>query len=93
MAQSRWFTDDGKLIHHKQDDPTPVLGLNAQLRSAGKGVYGEKWLVGQVPTHVVEMWVKEAGLRFDDREAVRDLIKRKLLDSDNAAFRIQPGTW
>jgi hypothetical protein len=94
--KEKWFTDDGKVIRQKTTDPNPALDSAKALRSNDKTtMFGgkESWHVARVDAHVLEQWVKEAGLRFDDREAVRDLIKRKLLDGDNAAFRVHEGTW
>lgn len=94
MRKERFFTQDGKLVYHKQTDPTPVLENVKQLRDASvQAPLSDSVHVARLDAHVVEMWVKEAGLKWDDRSAVRDLIKRKLLDSDNAAFRVWQGTY
>jgi len=96
MRKEKIFADDGKIIRQKTTDPTPVIESAKALRSNDKTTaFGgrDSWHVGRIDAHVLEMWVKEAGLRFDDREAVADLIKRKLLDGDNAAFRVHEGTW
>lgn len=94
QEKRKWFMQDGKLVYHKQSDPNPVLESTAALRSAGKTTMGkENWHVGCIPMHVLEKWIKEAGLRLDDREAVADLIRRKLLDGDNAFLRVHEGTW
>lgn len=93
MRQDRIFKQDGKLVYHKRTDPTPVLESVKALRDAPSAPLADSVHVARLDAHVVEMWVKEAGLRWDDREAVRDLIKRKLMDSDNAAFRVWQGTY
>ena len=49
--------------------------------------------VARLDAHVVEMWAKEAGVKWDDQTALRDLVRRKLLDADNAAFRVWEGTF
>lgn len=92
--KKEWFMQDGKLVYHKQSDPTPVLDFNASLRANDQTTFGhENWHVARIPAHLLEKWAKEAGLRFDDREAVRDLIKRKLLDGENAHLRVHEGTF
>ena len=89
-----YFEQDGKLIVKKTSDPTPVLDFNQRLRSDGKTTFGQhNWHVARIPAHVLEAWIKEAGLRLDDREAVRDLIQRKLLDGDNAYLRVHEGSF
>lgn len=88
------FSDDGKLIVHKKTDPDPSLRLAKLAREAeAPAPMSDSWHVARIDKHVLEKWVKEAGLRFDDRHAVRELIKRKLLDGDNAAFRVKSGTF
>lgn len=94
MRKERFFTQDGKLVYHKQTDPTAALESARLLRGAPAAApMADSVHVARLDAHVVEMWVKEAGLKWDDREAVRDLIKRKLMDGDNAAFRVWQGTF
>ena len=81
-------------MYHKQTDPNPVLNSARLLRDVDlQAPMADSVHVARLDAHVVEMWVKEAGLKWDDRAAVRDLIRRKLMDSDNAAFRVWQGTF
>lgn len=91
--KERWFHQDGKLIHQKVTDPTQAIESAKALRENAGSPLSDSVHVARLDAHVVEMWVKEAGLKWDDRQAVRDLIKRKMLDSDNAAFRVWQGTY
>lgn len=88
------FKDDGKLVIHKKTDPTAVIENVKALRQAEENkAFQNNWHLARIDKHVLEKWVKEAGLTFDDREAIRDLLKKKLLDSNNAAFRVREGTF
>lgn len=81
-------------MYHKQTDPTPVLENVKALREAETALpMADSVHVARLDAHVVEMWAKEAGVRWDDREAMRDLIRRKLMDGDNAAFRVWQGRY
>lgn len=94
MRKDRIFRDGTKTVYHKQTDPNPVLDSAAELRSHGTVLpMGDSVHVGRLDAHVLEMWAKEAGIRFDDREGIKALIRRKLMDSDNAAFRVWEGTF
>lgn len=94
MRKEHWKVDGGKIIRHKQEDVEPALNRAAELRSNGITSLGkENWHVGSIPKIVLENWVKEAGLRFDDREAVADLIKRKLLSGEFDKLRVHGGTF
>jgi hypothetical protein len=63
------------------------------LREAGVGQTGESRLVGTIPMHIVAEWMKEAGLSWDDNEAKKDVIKRKMLSGDFDKFRVWKGTY
>lgn len=90
----RMFKQDGNLVIHKQTDPTPVLEHVAQQREAQETTFAADWRhVGTLDKHVVEMWVKKAGVKWTDRAAVREVIKKNLMDSDNAAFRVWEGRY
>lgn len=94
MKKEKWYTDGKKLIRQKTTDPTAALESAAELRSNGLTHFGnENWHVGRIDAHVFEKWVKEAGLSFSDRDAIKDLIRKKLLDPDNRAFRVHQGTF
>jgi len=49
-------------------------------------------LAGEIPLHIVEMWAKEAGIKWGD-PAMKDVIKRKLLSGDFDKFRVWKGTF
>lgn len=90
----RWGRLDDKLVIQRSQDVQPVLDENAALRSAGMDNFGkDNWCVGRIPMLVLEGWMKEAGKRWDDHEAMREVIRRKLLDGDFAKFRVHEGTF
>ena len=86
------FHDDGKLILQRTHDPNPALERVKQLRDAGKQDFGDSKMIAEVPTWVVGEWLKEAGVAWDD-PAMDDVIKKKLLSGDVAAFRVWEGTY
>lgn len=93
------FKQDDRLVIHKKTDPNPSLAaarVARDMTSAGVGQFyapSDSWHVGRVDKHVLEAWLKEAGVRWDDRAAVAEVLKRKLLDADNQAFRVKDGTF
>jgi len=93
MKNEKWFESDGKIIRQKTTDPNAALERARLLRDADKGNFGESRLIGSIDTHVLEKEVKAAGLKFSDRDAVRDLIKRKLLSGDWDKFRVWKGSY
>lgn len=92
----RLFKEDGKLVFHKRTDPTNVLNSAERLRALDKDApqFAADWRhVGRLDKHVVEMWLKEAGVKWDDQAAVREVIKKNLMDSNYAQFRVWEGSY
>lgn len=91
------YSQDDKLVIHKRTDPTPAIAAARVARdiqsAAGQAAnpMSDSWHIGRIDAHVLEQWVKEAGLKFSDREAVKELIVRKMNDGDFAAFRVKEG--
>jgi len=78
---------------HKQYDNNVYLDEVKQIRDQGLGQTGENRLVGRIPVHLVAQWVKEAGLKWSDTEAKKDLIHKKMLSGEFDAFRVWKGTY
>lgn len=93
MKKEEWFTDDGKIIRKKTTDPTAALDRAALLRSNNMTGFGENWHVGSIDMHVLEAWMKEDGITFDDRPAVQECIRKRLLSNEFNKFRVHEGTF
>jgi nucleoside permease NupC len=39
------------------------------------------------------MWLKEAGVSWDDTAAVKDVLKRKLMSNEFSALRVWEGSY
>mgnify|MGYP003624268766 CR=1 FL=1 len=87
------FDGEDKFVIQNTYDNNPYIEEAKQLRESGVGQTGDKRLVGRVPMHIVSMWLKEAGVRWDDHEAKKQIIRKKLLSGDFAAFRVWEGTY
>lgn len=94
MKKEQWFEDGRKVIRKKTEDVEPALDRAAALRSAGKTTLGgHNWHVGSIPTIVLENWIKEAGLRPDEKQEIAELIRKKLLSGEFGKFRVHEGTF
>ena len=49
--------------------------------------------VGNVDLGLLNVWLKEAGVAWTDTEAVKDVIKRKLMSNEFQALRVWEGTY
>ena len=87
------FKQDDKLVLHKQEDVQPVIDAVRVARDVPGTPMSDSWHIATLPTVLIEKWLIEEGLQLSDREAVRDMIKRKLLSGEFNAFRVHEGTW
>jgi len=78
---------------HKQYDNNVYLDEVKQIRNEGLGQTGENRLVGRIPMHLVAQWVKDAGLKWSDNEAKKDLIHKKMMSGEFDAFRVWKGRY
>jgi hypothetical protein len=83
---------DGTFVVHQQFNNQPYLDRVKAIQELNGGVLGESRLAGEIPLHIVEMWAKEAGIKWDD-PAMKDVIRRKLLSGDFDKFRVWKGTF
>ena len=81
------------LIVQEFHDFTPYIEQNKALRDMGKGHTGENRHIGRVPLKLIAEWLKEAGVKWDDHEAVQTVMKRKLLSGEFDKLRNWEGTY
>ena len=62
-------------------------------RDAGKENFGDSKLIATLPMELITVWLKQAGVKWSDSQAVQDVIKSKLLDSSNSQFRVWGGKY
>lgn len=89
----RYDHTEGKIVVQTTWDPTPTLNSVDELRHRGIDGFGENKLVGRIPMDLMHEWIKEAGLKWDDREAVQDMMRRKLLSGEFDKLRPWKGTF
>lgn len=82
-----------QVVVQKTHDMTPEMHRAQMLREAGKGQKGESRLVGTIPLNLIAEWCKEAGVKWDDIEARKQIVKRKILSGDFDKFRVWKGTY
>lgn len=89
----RYFTDDGKIIIQQTHDPNPTLNTVAAMRSAGIEGFGHNKLAARIPGWLIEQWLIEAGVSYQDEAAKREIIKKKILSGDIQKLRLWEGTY
>jgi len=84
----RWIKDGDKLHQIQTHNWNPLLKNVAVLRDAGAPTPVEGEHVARLPGALVAQWAREAGIRFDDREALREIINIKLASGDYDRFKV-----
>lgn len=86
--------DDDKLIIKKTHDASHMLDDAKYAREMSPNSFGSDYkLIGHVDAALVSVWLKEAGVRWDDTQAVKDVIKRKMMSNEFSALRVWEGTY
>lgn len=88
----KWVQEGDKIIHVKQHDFTQNIEYAKRLRDAGCAKFGESRLIGTVDAALVNEWLKEAGISWND-PARSDVIKRKMLSGEFDKLRVWEGTY
>lgn len=85
---------DGKTIRSKHTyDAQPVLDEVAELRNSHEPGKSHWRHVASVDTRTIDHLCKLKGVRPDDPDAVRDMLKTALMDGTLAKYRVWEGTF
>ena len=84
---------DDKLLIKSTHSADSALKAVQSARDAGLGVNGDMRHVGRVPGALIAQWLKEAGVKWNDIAARNEVIKRKMLSGEFAAFRNWEGSY
>ena len=85
------FQDENKLIVKETHDLSPVLKSAADLRSHGHTGFSENRHVARVPLALVAQWARDAGIKWDDKPAMQEMLSRKMMSGEFSAFRVWEG--
>lgn len=87
------FTDD-QIIIKKTYDASHMLDDARHAREHAPNSFGSDYkLVGHVDMALVSVWLKEAGIAWEDTQAVKDIIKRKMMSNEFSALRVWEGSY
>jgi len=93
-----------EIVHHDDGGDTltienvydndPTIKQVKDLKDAGFDQQkGDNRLVGRIPMHIMSQWLKEAGVKWDDKKAAEEVLKRKIMSGDFNKFRVWEGTF
>lgn len=92
---SEKFSFDGdNLIIKKTFDASHMLDDAKHARETTKNSFGSDYKhVGNVDMGLLGVWLKEAGVEWTDTEAIKDVLKRKLMSNEFSALRVWEGSY
>lgn len=93
IKESVKFEDD-KLIIKKTHDASVALKDAQHAREVTDNSFGSDYKhVGNVDMAMLNIWLKEAGVAWNDTQAVKDVIKKKLMSNEFSNLRVWEGKW
>ena len=84
---------DDKIEVARTFDNQPSLNRAEDLRKAKIGMTGDNRLVGSIPLNIMAQWCKDAGVKWDDIEARKEVVKKNILSGEFDKFRVWQGTF
>ena len=86
--------DDEKMIIKKTHDASVALKDAQQARELSPNSFASDYKhVGNVDMAMLNIWLKEAGVAWTDTQAVKDVIKRKLMSNEFKSLRVWEGSY
>lgn len=90
----RFTFEDDKIIIKRTHDASHMLKDAQQARELTENSFGSDYkLAGVVDMALLSVWLKEAGVAWSDTEAVKDVLKRKLMSNEFSALRVWDGAF
>lgn len=94
VAESVSFIDDDTMLIKKTHDANHMLNDVKRSRETAENAFASDYkLVGHVDIALLGVWLKEAGVAWSDTQAVKDVLKRKLMSSEFSALRVWEGAY
>lgn len=92
---SEKFSFEGdKLIIKKTFDASHMLNDAKHAREVTENSFGSDYKhVGNVDLGLLGVWLKEAGVSWEDTEAMKEVIKRKMMSNEFSALRVWEGSY
>ena len=78
----------------KISDASHMLNDVKHAREVTENSFGSDYKhVGNVDLGLLGIWLKEAGVSWEDTGAMKEVIKRKMMSNEFSALRVWEGTY
>jgi hypothetical protein len=86
--------EDDKMVIKSTFDGSQMLKDAQYAREVTDNSFGSDYKhVGNVDMALLNVWLKEAGVKWTDTQAVKDVLKRKLMSNEFRNLRVWEGTY
>ena len=86
--------EDDKMVIKSTFDGSQMLKDAQYAREVTGNDFGSDYKhVGNVDMALLNVWLKEAGVKWTDTQAVKDVLKRKLMSNEFAKLRVWEGKY
>lgn len=84
---------DGKVVMNRFSDVEPALDLLSGMRQITDGKGKQFWWIGEIPNVIVEKYLNENGVTYQDFLADSTHARRILQNPDYKKFRVFEGAY
>jgi len=92
--KEKYFFEDDKLVVKQTYDASYMLNDAKQAREVTENSFASDYKhVGNVDLALLNIWLKEAGVKWTDTQAVKDVLKRKLMSNEYSDLRVWEGNY
>jgi len=76
-----WHVEDDNVVVRRSQDVQRILDWNKERNIDGHNKKSDMRLAGRIPFVVVEIWLKESGLKLGSQEFA-EYVKKKLMSGE-----------
>tara|TARA_R100001460_G_scaffold98720_1_gene141647 strand:- start:708 stop:998 length:291 start_codon:yes stop_codon:yes gene_type:complete len=93
IGESYKFEDDTLIIKNTHDANDMLKDVEHARQHSDNSFGSDYKHVGNVDMALLGVWLKEAGVQWTDTQAVKDVLKRKLMSNEFSKLRVWEGTY
>jgi len=94
ISENITFNADDQMIIKRTYDANQMLLDAEYARQHSPNAFGSDYkLAAEIDMAFVDLWLKEAGVKWTDTQAVKDVIKKKLMSNEFQKLRVWEGKW
>ena len=88
------YREGDQIVIKKTFDADQAKRDAAYAREVTENSFGSDYKhLGNVDMGMLEIWLKQAGVKWTDTEAVKEVIKSKLMSNEFSALRVWDGKY